>query len=191
MTLPFPNPGAFGQRPKGMLDTWDRRSNLSHTLVHVRHVAPVFEPCVCALSAIFDHFSYFWPDEHYPPPNGPIMVCCLCMLVPMGDISRVRTGAPTPKELAKGEYGQICHFGTCGLTSAHHHAMVHADPWEPSTCRPSFDSHSATHRMLRPICKPSWRNPLGDAFTFGLFVVMSNHPFWDHYFSHQCGQLAA
>ena len=118
------------------------------------------------------------------------MVCCLCILVPMAHMSH-GTEAPTHKELAQGECGQFCHFGTCGLNSGHHHAMAHGDLWEPSMYGLTLDSHWVPHRMLSPIWRLSWRNTFGDTLMFGTFLGMPNHPCWEPSFSPPCGPLAA
>ena len=139
-------------------------------------------------------FGHFWPFSIFlarcalcsappPPPctldawtNGPKMVCCLCILVPVTHMPRGRTEAPTHKELAQGECGRFYHFGTCGLNSGHHHAMAHGDLWEPSTCGPTLDWHWVPHQMFSPVSKPSWSNTLGDTFIFGSFSGMPYHP---------------
>ena len=73
--------------------------------------------------------------------------------------------------------GQFCHFGTCGCNSAFHHAMAHGELWDPSTCGPLLDSQCIPHRALSPVSKPSWRNTLGDTFSFGSFLGLPKHLF--------------
>ena len=118
------------------------------------------------------------------------MVCGLCILVPMTHTPHGWTDAHTHGELAQGEYGPFCHFGTCGPNSGLHHAMAHGDLWEPSTCGAPLDSHWVPHRTLSSISKPPWRYTLGDTFIFGSFLGMPNQPFLDPNFSPPCGQLA-
>ena len=115
--------------------------------------------------------------------NGPHMVCSLCTLVPMTQTPRGETKVLTHKELCQGKRGQFCDFGTCGYISGHHHAMAHGDPWHPSKCGPTFDSHWLPNRTLSSVSKPSWRNTLGDTFNVSLFIGMLNVPFWDPNFS--------
>ena len=55
--------------------------------------------------------------------NGQNMLCCLCILVPIADMPRRRTEAPTHNELGQGKCEHFCHFGAYGLNSGHHHAI--------------------------------------------------------------------
>ena len=154
----------------------------------------------CAHFRLFLPFSIFLA-RHAPcsaPPctpdagtNGLYLACCLCILVSMTHMPRGRTKAPTYRELAQSQCGQFCHFGTCGLSPGHHHALAYGDIEKPSTRGPTLDSHWVPHRTLSPVSKPIWRNALGDIFIFGSFLGMSNHPFWNPNFSPPCGQLAA
>ena len=68
-TLQFPNPGGFGRRLKGMLDTFGLGSNSRAPSGPSRRCAP-FAPeiMLCAFLAIFCHFLYFWPNTHYGQP---------------------------------------------------------------------------------------------------------------------------
>ena len=123
--------------------------------------------------------------------NGRYMLCCFCILVPMTHIPHECTDAYTHGNLAQGEHGQFCHFGTCGSNSGLPLAMAHKDLCEPSRSWPPLDYHCVSHRTLGPISKPPWGYTLGDTFIFGCFLGMPMHSFWDPSFSPPCGQLAA
>ena len=60
-----------------------------------------------------------------PPPctldawtSGPIVVCCLCILVPVTHMPRGRTKAPTERELAKVSVGDFTILALVGSTQA-------------------------------------------------------------------------
>ena len=137
-------------------------------------------------------FGYFWPFStflagralclapHRRPDawtDGQNMVCCFCMLVPMAHMPREQTEAPSHRGLAQGECGQFCRFPTRGFNSGHHHAMAHADFWEPSTGRPPLYSHQAPHGIMSPVSKPTWRENLGDTLVFCKILGSPNQIF--------------
>ena len=138
-------------------------SVLGHSPVQVGHVPYLPPPLSVRIFGHFLPFSVFlarrapcsaFPCTPVACTNGLYMVCCLCRLLPVTRIPHQSTDAYTRGELAPGEHGKFCHFGSCEPNSALHNAMAHEDLSEASKVWPPLDSHWVPHRTLTPIIKP-------------------------------------